>query len=104
MEKYGKTAVFSRPATAGFGKYCTGSYGRIGVYRVNKLYEMVPFYRLNTMLGCRHGLDYQHDGEIMMIIIVKLSWFVCLTVITGSENLFLPRTLDLESHFVQSVL
>ena len=33
MENFGKTAVF--PANmAGLGKYHTGGYGRIGVYRV----------------------------------------------------------------------
>ena len=26
---------FFRADTAGLGKYCTGGYGRIGVYRVN---------------------------------------------------------------------
>ena len=41
LEKYGKfwkNSRFSgriRPDTAGLGKYCTGGYGRIGVYRVN---------------------------------------------------------------------
>ena len=31
MEKW----PFFRAATAGLGRYCTGGYGRIGVYRVN---------------------------------------------------------------------
>ena len=33
MENSGKTAVFP----GGLGKYSMGGYGRIGVYRVNKL-------------------------------------------------------------------
>ena len=32
---FGKTAVFFRADMAGLGKYSTGGYGRIGVYRVN---------------------------------------------------------------------
>ena len=35
MEKYGKRPFF-RAAMAGLGKYHTGGYGRIGVYRVNQ--------------------------------------------------------------------
>ena len=34
VQKYGKLLFFPG-ATAGLGKYHTGSYGRIGVYRVN---------------------------------------------------------------------
>ena len=38
VEKYGKIAVF-RAATAGWGKYRMGGYGRIGVYRVNRGFQ-----------------------------------------------------------------
>ena len=37
MEKYGKiwkNQLFFRADMAGLGKYCTGGYGRIGVYRI----------------------------------------------------------------------
>ena len=34
MEKYWKIGRFSARDTAGLGKYSTGGYGRIGVYRV----------------------------------------------------------------------
>ena len=41
---------FFRADMAGLGKYCTGGYGRIGVYRVNrnvlKGYSTPPFKRI----------------------------------------------------------
>ena len=45
MEIFGKTAVF-RADMAGLGKYHTGGYGRIGVYRVKgSSFGFVKFYR-----------------------------------------------------------
>ena len=32
---------FFRAAMAGLGKYCTGGYGRIGVYRVNNGFRAI---------------------------------------------------------------
>ena len=34
VDIFGKTAVFLG-SEAGLGKYCTGGYGRIGVYRIS---------------------------------------------------------------------
>ena len=39
MEKW----PFFRAAMAGLGKYHTGGYGRIGVYRVKKKHYRLPF-------------------------------------------------------------
>ena len=39
MEKW----LFFRMATAGFGKYCTGNDGWIGIYRVNIEVINIPF-------------------------------------------------------------
>ena len=49
MEKYEKTPV-SRADTARLGKYCTGSYGRIGVYRV-----VLQQYVLQIFMGLSEG-------------------------------------------------
>ena len=46
MEKCGKNMEkqpFFRAATAGLGKYRTGGYGRIGVYRVQYLYQCIIY-------------------------------------------------------------
>ena len=53
-----KKRLLFRADTAGLGKYCTGGYGRIGVYRVN----FVPLdYPLNlTEYEAHHWI-----GKIM---------------------------------------
>ena len=45
---------FFRADTAGLGKYCTGGYGRIGVYRVNGHSDigMVLKIQVMTMSHC----------------------------------------------------
>ena len=69
---------FFRADTAGLGKYCTGGYGRIGVYRVNQeicrqktnLYAIL-WKSLTFMKFCR---DYYGIHENKKIFISNASW------------------------------
>ena len=48
MWKNMEKRLFFRADMAGLGKYCTGGYGRIGVYRVNLIF--ITFYMLSQLL------------------------------------------------------
>ena len=41
MWKFVEKRLFFRVDMAGLGKYCTGGYGRIGVYRVNSVVVII---------------------------------------------------------------
>ena len=57
MEKYGKMA-----ATAGLGKYHTGGYGRIGVYRVKYKYNYsFVFQELSSTLHTEYATAQWHN-------------------------------------------
>ena len=45
--KFWKNGRFSPADKAGLGKYCTGGYDRIGVYRVN---TPITYYTFNTCI------------------------------------------------------
>ena len=59
MEKW----PFYRAATAGLGKYCTGGYGRIGVYRVNQV--------IREGAG-EHCMSHQEGVYLILIFVLNL--------------------------------
>ena len=50
---------------AGLGKYCTGGYGRIGVYRVNSASNGSFFF---NSLTCTRPLELLLTGKVYYLI------------------------------------
>ena len=73
MWKFLEKRPFFRADMAGLGKYCTGGYGRIGVYRVNqeicgrKLNLYAIFWKKITFMKFHRDYYDIHENKIIVI-------------------------------------
>ena len=60
--------LFFRAATAGLGKYRTGGYGRIGVYRVNEISHFRKYNEISQIVNSRLNYYTILKGNIKQLI------------------------------------